>query len=132
MQTLGKIGRVQQIYHDNDLKVEVCGTSWTYNPAAVTKIASDGSLPGASNGGNHQVNSPPFVGTFFYRAPTCSLWFFFPENLSALLKKLFETHVTGDVHEELVKAAANGDTQKVEEILKRVDADVNGVFAGHT
>nr|CAG4636834.1 EOG090X02DA [Ceriodaphnia reticulata] len=102
--TLGKVGRVQQIYHDNDLKVEVCGTSWTYNPAAVTKIASDGSLPGASNG----------------------------ENLSALLKKLFETHVTGDVHEELVKAAANGDTQKVEEILKRVDADVNGVFAGHT
>ena len=36
--TLGKIGRVQQIYHDNDLKVEVCGTSWTYNPAAVTKV----------------------------------------------------------------------------------------------
>ena len=52
VQTLGKVGRVQQIYHDNDLKVEVCGTSWTYNPAAVTKIASDGSLPGASNGGN--------------------------------------------------------------------------------
>ncbi len=51
VQTLGKVGRVQQIYHDNDLKVEVCGTSWTYNPAAVTKIASDGSLPGASNGG---------------------------------------------------------------------------------
>nr|CAG4644619.1 EOG090X02DA [Leptodora kindtii] len=102
--TLGKIGRVQQIYHDNDLKVEVCGTSWTYNPAAVTKIASDGSVPGTSNG----------------------------ENLSALLKKLFETHVTGDVHEELVKAAANGDAQKVDEILKRADADVNGVFAGHT
>nr|CAG4640686.1 EOG090X02DA [Eulimnadia texana] len=102
--TLGKIGRVQQIYHDNDLKVEVCGTSWTYNPTAVTKIASDGSWPGSSNG----------------------------ENLSALLKKLFETHVTGDIHEELVKAAANGDAQKVEEILKRPDADVNGVFAGHT
>nr|CAG4651647.1 EOG090X02DA [Triops cancriformis] len=102
--TLGKIGRVQQIYHDNDLKVEVCGTSWTYNPAAVAKVASDGSVPGASNG----------------------------ECLSALLKKLFETHVTGDVNEELVKAAANGDAQKVEESLKRPDADVNGVFAGHT
>lgn len=49
--TLGKIGRVQQIYHDNDLKVEVCGTSWTYNPAAVTKMASDGSIPGTSSGG---------------------------------------------------------------------------------
>ena len=41
----------KQIYHDNDLKVEVCGTSWTYNPVAVTKVASDGSIPGASSGG---------------------------------------------------------------------------------
>jgi ankyrin repeat protein len=55
-----------------------------------------------------------------------------PERLSALLKKLFETHVSGDVNEELVKTAANGDAQKCEESLKRTDADVNGVFAGHT
>lgn len=103
--TLGKIGRVQQIYHDNDLKVEVCGTSWTYNPVAVTKVASsDGTVPGTSSG----------------------------ERLSALLKKLFETHVSGDVNEELVKTAANGDAQRCEESLKRTDADVNGVFAGHT
>jgi len=103
--TLGKIGRVQQIYHDNDLKVEVCGTSWTYNPSAVSKVASDGQcLPGASSG----------------------------ERLSALLKKLFETHVSGDVVEELVKAAANGDQAKVEELVTRPDCSVNGVFAGHT
>lgn len=54
------------------------------------------------------------------------------ERLSALLKKLFETHVSGDVNEELVKTAANGDAQRCEESLKRTDADVNGVFAGHT
>lgn len=54
------------------------------------------------------------------------------ERLSALLKKLFETHVSGDVIEELVKTAANGDAQKCEESLKRPDADVNGVFGGHT
>ncbi|GAB6022111.1 E3 ubiquitin-protein ligase mib1 [Chamberlinius hualienensis] len=102
--TLGKIGRVQQIYHDNDLKVEVCGTSWTYNPAAVFKVSSDNTVAGPSSG----------------------------ERLSALLKKLFENHVSGDVNEELVKAAANGDAQKCEEIIKRPDADVNGVFAGHT
>ena len=46
------------------------------------------------------------------------------ERLSALLKKLFETHVTGDINEELVKAAANGDASKVDEILSRSDADV--------
>ncbi|GBP88397.1 E3 ubiquitin-protein ligase mind-bomb [Eumeta japonica] len=106
--TLGKIGRVQQVYHDNDLKVEVCNTSWTYNPNAVTKVASsDGSIPGNSSG----------------------------ERLSALLKKLFESHVTGDASEELVKAAANGDAARCADILARTDgahADVNGVFGGHT
>ena len=56
IQTLGKIGRVQQIYHDNDLKVEVCGTSWTYNPAAVTKVASaDGTAVGNSSGGKSEL-----------------------------------------------------------------------------
>ncbi len=53
--TLGKIGRVQQIYHDNDLKVEVCGTSWTYNPQAVTKVPSDSALPGTSSGGENPI-----------------------------------------------------------------------------
>ena len=86
--------------------MEVCGTSWTYNPLAVTKVPYDGSavVPGASSG----------------------------ERLSALLKKLFETHVSGDLTEELVKAAANGDTQKVEELVAREECNVNGVFAGHT
>jgi len=46
------------------------------------------------------------------------------ERLSALLKKLFETHVSGDLNEEVVKAAANGDVQKVEEILQRPEVDV--------
>ena len=54
------------------------------------------------------------------------------ERLTALLKKLFDSQVSGDVNEELVKAAANGDIQKCEEILKRPDASRDGVFAGHT
>lgn len=103
---------MQQIYNDNDLKVEVCNTTWTYNPLAVTKLASkDGTVHGTTSG----------------------------ERLSALLKKLFETHVSGDVNEELVKSAANGDAQKCEEVLKQsnsagagIGPDVNGVFAGHT
>ncbi|XP_062563815.1 E3 ubiquitin-protein ligase mind-bomb [Armigeres subalbatus] len=124
--TLGKVGRVQQVYHDNDLKVEVCNTSWTYNPLGVTKVASssDGSTAVTTNG----------------------------ERLSAILKKLFEPHASGDTTEELVKAAANGDVAKVEEFLSGgtssqnvassstssqessqvVKVDVNGVFAGHT
>ncbi|TTN01723.1 E3 ubiquitin-protein ligase mib1 [Bagarius yarrelli] len=98
------MGRVQQIYSDSDLKVEVCGTSWTYNPAAVTKVAPAGSAITNASG----------------------------ERLSQLLKKLFETQESGDINEELVKAAANGDLAKVEDILKRPDVDVNGQCAGHT
>lgn len=51
LKTLAKIGRVQQIYHDGDLKVEVCGTCWTYNPLCLSKMASDGSVPGGASGG---------------------------------------------------------------------------------
>ncbi|KAL9692296.1 hypothetical protein quinque_016494 [Culex quinquefasciatus] len=104
--TLGKAGRVQQVYHDNDLKVEVCNTSWTYNPLAVTKVASssDGSTAVTTNG----------------------------ERLSAILKKLFEPHASGDTTEDrsergvFLRQAPQDSSQVV------VKVDVNGVFAGHT
>lgn len=102
--TLGKIGRIQQVYPDGDLKVDICGTSWTYNPSAVLQVASsEGSQLGGNSG----------------------------ERLSALLKKLFESQVSEDPVEELVKAAANGDVQKLEDVRRR-ETDVNGVFSGHT
>lgn len=67
--------------------------------------------------------------------------FFRSERLNAMLKKLFDAQITGDVHEELVKASANGnsldrnplqiyffqflgDTRRVEELLKRSNVDV--------
>lgn len=53
------------------------------------------------------------------------------DRLSALLKKLFDSHASGDVNEELVRSAASGDANKVEGLLKR-DASVNGVYVTHT
>lgn len=85
--TLGKVGRVQQVYHDNDLKVEVGNTSWTYNPLAVSKVAS-------ANGDGSGAGCVPVISS--------------GERLSAILKKLFEPSVSGDATEEFVKAAANG------------------------
>lgn len=52
------------------------------------------------------------------------------ERLSQLLKKLFETQESGDLNEELVKAAANGDVAKVEDLLKRPDVDVSVLLLG--
>lgn len=34
------MGRIVEIYPDSDLKIEVCGTTWTYNPLAVSKLDS--------------------------------------------------------------------------------------------
>ncbi|KAL1764208.1 E3 ubiquitin-protein ligase MIB1 [Sigmodon hispidus] len=100
---LGKVGRVQQIYSDSDLNVEVCGTSWMYNSVAVSKVASAGSAISIASG----------------------------KTLSQLLTKLLETQESGDLNEELVKAAANEDVAKVD-LLKSPDVDVNGQCAGHT
>ena len=36
--------------------------------------------------------------------------------------------MSGDLNEEVVKAAANGDVQKVEEILQRPEVDVSEFF----
>ncbi|KAM8707828.1 hypothetical protein ACLKA7_014886 [Drosophila subpalustris] len=138
--TLGKIGRVQQVYHDNDLKVEVGNTSWTYNPLAVCKVLSTGTA-GTAAGATGDGNCAPVIPS--------------GERLSAILKKLFEPNVSGDATEEFVKAAANGFASRCEEYLAGAaqpstssaaaaaaagspsggavpEVNVNGVFAGHT
>lgn len=63
--------------------------------------------------------------TFRYYTPVILFHLIFTERLSQLLKKLFETQESGDLNEELVKAAANGDVAKVEDLLKRPDVDVS-------
>ncbi|KRG06356.1 uncharacterized protein Dmoj_GI11891, isoform B [Drosophila mojavensis] len=138
--TLGKIGRVQQVYHDNDLKVEVGNTSWTYNPLAVSKVVST-SGAGTGVATTADGNCAPIIPS--------------GERLSAILKKLFEPNVSGDATEEFVKAAANGFAARCEEYLAGAaqpstssaaaaaaagspsggpvpEVNVNGVFAGHT
>ncbi|KAB1278290.1 E3 ubiquitin-protein ligase MIB1 [Camelus dromedarius] len=101
---VGEAGQVQQIYSDRDLKVEAGRTSRTYNPAAVPQVARAAAAISNASGERH----------------------------SKLLKKLFETQESGDLNEELVKAAAHGDVAKVEDLLKRSHVDVNGQCAGHT
>ncbi|XP_063713547.1 E3 ubiquitin-protein ligase mib1-like isoform X1 [Symsagittifera roscoffensis] len=155
MPTLGKVGRVQQIYHDNDIKVEVCGTSWTYNPLCVVKLNPPNTTSSSTSSHPHHpdYNSSSHHHVHFHnqnnsRANTADSNN--SDRLSQLLKKLFETPITGETHEELVKAAANGDTQRIELLLSSSGLSanqneapsstessgggqvVNGLFAGHT
>lgn len=74
----------------------------------------------------HSLDLEDELGTFFFFLHLCV------ERLSQLLKKLFETQESGDINEELVKAAANGDLAKVEDILKRPDVDVSDPCIQHS
>jgi len=98
--TLGKIGRVHQVYQDGDLKVEVNGTSWTYNPRCIKRIGLNGKTKA--------------------------------EDVSSLLKKLFEGHESKEPSEILVKAAAEANNEQIENLCKIHGTDVNSVYAGHT
>lgn len=102
-QTLGKVGRVQQIYSDSDLKVEVCGTSWTYNPAAVTKIAPSGSAVSNASGGmtgQATLTSTQFIlsSFFFFCHLFCNFMFLHPfcmirTSVSVAEKTLWDARV---------------------------------------
>lgn len=48
----------------------------------------------------------------YFSAIVIAMLFFVLERLNAMLKKLFDAQITGDVHEELVKASANGSTHE--------------------
>lgn len=54
------------------------------------------------------------------------------EGLRDFLKHIYESQVSGDIAEDLVKAAANGDELKCMELLAKSDCDVNSVYASHT
>ncbi|CAK9294082.1 unnamed protein product [Gordionus sp. m RMFG-2023] len=110
--TLGNFGKVQLVYGDGDLKIEINGVCWTFNPKLVSKVVSESEINGETNG----------------------------VRLSAILKRLFENHVCGDFNEELVKAAANGDHVKCREILSINErsensqekfVDVDSIFSGY-
>ncbi|XP_028968353.1 E3 ubiquitin-protein ligase MIB1 [Galendromus occidentalis] len=87
--SVGKIGRVRQVYSNGDVKVQVQSGEWTFNPRALTKIRPD-----AAKGSGDRL-------------------------MSQLLKRYFVTQSTGDINEDLVRSAGSGDAHKVEELLKR-------------
>ena len=49
-----------------------------------------------------------------------------------MLKQLFDMQITGDVNENMVKAAAKGDVAKCATLLDEPSTDANAVYAGHT
>ena len=70
-QTLGKVGRVVQVYADGDLKVAIRDVMWTFNPRNVSRLEGDGVplTPGTSGKGERGglINSCRFKAYFLQR-----------------------------------------------------------------
>jgi E3 ubiquitin-protein ligase mind-bomb len=99
--TLGQVGKIVKIYSDNDLKIEVCGTTWTYNPLAVSKY-------------NESKNSKIVLLKDLNEGKT----------LVYISVYYFEKYQNINIYLELAKAAASGDCEKCEYILNLPGADV--------
>ncbi|XP_050439375.1 E3 ubiquitin-protein ligase mib1 [Adelges cooleyi] len=112
--TLGKIGIVQQIYDDGDLKVAVCDTSWTYNPRCLKLVSQSGQLLGAAGGYYYGGDDQQYEELLYIRDGDC--------DETILIKKMQLAKLGGAntacLGEQLVKSAANGDTQTCRHILE--------------
>lgn len=103
-QTLGKVGRVVQVYTDGDLKIDIRDAMWTFNSKNVSRLEGDGVplTPGTS------------------------------EGVSLLLRHMFEHHQASNPVEDLVKGASNGDMVRVEQLLDSGACSVDDQFNGKT
>lgn len=103
-QTVGKVGRVAEVFADGDLKVAINDIEWTLNPRNVSRVEGDGQplTPGTS------------------------------EGVSLLLRHMFEKHEASNPVEDLVKGASNGDMVRVEKLLGGGACSVDNQFNGRT
>ncbi len=65
LQILGKVGHVVQVYSDGDLKVDIQGNIWTFNPRNVSRVEGDGVplTPGTSGKGGGAGGGGPYVSS---------------------------------------------------------------------
>ena len=157
-----------EVIQSGDIIAEVCGTNWTFSPAVLTRLDTEGAplTPGTSRergreGGREgrreegeregerererergreggrvkerkrererererekkeREKKEKDLMVFFIFA-------FSPENVSVMLRQVFESHQASNPVEELFKAAASGDIGRVEEVREYVQL-YNGI-----
>ncbi|XP_070207241.1 E3 ubiquitin-protein ligase MIB2-like isoform X2 [Littorina saxatilis] len=116
-QTLGKTGQVLKVYSDGDLRVQVEGQVWTFNPACC--------LPVAAHGGGHHPDN-----TLNGHHPRDRL----PE-LTSLIAQLNELRTSQGAEtgpDRLVREAAQGHLETVRDILAKYPEKVDQKSSGKT
>ncbi|CAG0913605.1 unnamed protein product [Notodromas monacha] len=128
-EALGKIGRVQKVYPDRDLRVCVDGATWTLNPACVTLVPGSSvdisnsmpSLIAVGAGEDPPASQSSVIGVesehMQHRNPLPSV----------------ASYSTGSsAAERAMRAAAEGDVASLREVLARCPELVNSRVSGKT
>ncbi|XP_062506167.1 E3 ubiquitin-protein ligase MIB2-like isoform X2 [Corticium candelabrum] len=107
--SLGMVGKVEKLYTDGDLRVDVNGSTWTFNPACVTKTEDAVS----------KVTAPQRVST--------------NDQLVELLRQLVMDGDSSSVDaDDLVREAAQGHVSQVKDILRKHPGEVDRKASGKT
>ncbi|XP_076451945.1 E3 ubiquitin-protein ligase MIB2-like isoform X2 [Babylonia areolata] len=115
-QTLGRVGKVLKVYGDGDLRVQIDGQVWTFNPACCQPdFTSVPHNPDNTLGGHHARERLP--------------------ELTSLLAQLDELRTSQGVEtgpDRLVREAAQGHLETVRDILTKFPDKVDQKSSGKT
>ena len=101
---LGKYGVVRQVFADGDLKIEINGTCWTFNPTLVRRAQRESKLPTITT---TKMDSMDEESSDTVRSPSLS-----PNG-------------------QLLKAAASGDYEQCESLMLSECTCLNALHSGH-
>lgn len=117
---LGKSGVVARVYPDGDLRVNVEGKTWTFNPQCVTLAPRSAEYNNTMRANERQEN-PSESTNAGGNGP-----------LASLLHQLLDTEQDSSVVDQLVREAAQGHTQAVSHLLAKHPDKVDGRSSGKT
>nr|XP_027212420.1 E3 ubiquitin-protein ligase MIB2-like isoform X1 [Penaeus vannamei] len=108
---LGKTGVVARVYPDGDLRVNIEGKTWTFNPLCVSLAPRTAEYNNTMRANERQEHAGP---------------------LASILHQLLDTEQDSSVVDQLVREAAQGHTQAVSHLLAKHPDKVDGRSSGKT
>ncbi|KAG0711656.1 E3 ubiquitin-protein ligase MIB2 [Chionoecetes opilio] len=116
---LGKTGIVARVYSDGDLRVNVEGKTWTFNPLCVSLAPRSAEYNNTMRANERQDHSTEPAGTS-------------GGHLASILHPLLDSEADSTVVDHLVREAAQGHTQAVGHLLEKQPDKVDSKSSGKT
>lgn len=108
---LSKTGVIARVYPDGDLRVNVEGKTWTFNPLCVSLAPRNAEYNNTMRANERHEHASP---------------------LASVLHQLLDTEQDSSVVDQLVREAAQGHTQAVSHLLAKHPDKVDGRSSGKT